>query len=717
MRVPFATRRAFLAGSTPSHFDYVRGNLLITPTYELRIKKRQLLGIRVIDHRGIPQKGAPVAIRHRADSYTNDLMIQLTDEEGLAVFQPNPMPLSYYNSGEHFVALSSVLKDVVEHPIELTDLPTETITLVTPQTGSISVNLVDEKGLPMTGFLYVRLARIDDGQELPRDRKDGHVQLFEMTTEGRVTFPSVGFDLSMELFANSAHQQKSATQIVAGPTTSNPNLELQVVMKTSEPIIKLRALNEQGVPIASQILDARLFINTEYGNKTSGKNPHTDTQGFFYLKLTAGEIDEGMTRGLKVVAVASQGKPKSEATLDLTREFPVGESDLGDITLLAMPIACSGVILNPDGTPLRDATIRVQHLYNPPNQPERSRWNGYGSRDYKSGPGGSFSISGRLVEGRNRLFVSSAGLLTKVQEFIHGDRDLEIRLEEGGGIKGRFLFDPEINPTTLRFGFTVTAQDAAQAMSSANSQIDADGYFTCTGLVAGTAIMTLRADNTGDHLFQLENIPTIGDDGSLHDLGEIDLRGQLNQFTLTFKDASGQPPAEVRVRTEDRSFGYFIRDEDRINVITHHESLDLIIESPGHQTQLLKGVNRDTIVELQEGFPLRIRLRNPSIIPDGYQLNLRLNRPDARNFVRQKDQKPMDNTFEQVLFAAAPGIHTVELSITKASTIELFGEGWPLAMYGEGPVVEVADMTGEQLFIIEVDQEQLDKAIHQLENP
>lgn len=717
VRVPFPEKEIVIAGRTTTHFDFVFNLELEDDTYELRIKEVDLLRIHVVDASGQAVATAPVGLRQRANGYSSSMMRNFTDANGWANLRLFPLLVESMNPEETFAALLGLFAEPIEEAVDLKNLPAAGVTLVMPKSGSLTVNLVNESGQPMKEYLAVSLQSVDPNQpqaiEAPEQRPD----LSDTSSTGKVVFTAVGFGLDILVDARNVGGILSGNSITSGPTTSNPHVEIDVVLKMEAAVIKGRLVNEEGKPGPNLTLNSNLETAHAGGSSSTGSQIRTDKDGYFRLKLDQPNNGPGAKRTLTLTFKATRKKPERNVEIDLSRDFPSGETDIGDAMLTMPPVAVAGVILKPDGTPLYDAEVRLERRKSYGDGPDDFYWDNLWEANAKSSREGMFTISGRFEPGIYRLRINSSHYPSLIYDVRLGTEGHEIVLTAGGSLKGVLLLDENVPRDAVQLTLDhhpLNAPDPKER-GMAFVSVKNNGDFVSHGLPFGTVDLIVRSTNGAEELFRIDGLPVSTDATTPHDVGVIDLRGKLVVFTVKFVDSKDKPVKRVEVWSKDNNHYDHLWQESLV-VVTTQTSRSFRVSSEDYRTVELDNISEDTTVVMEDGIKVRVRISNPGLIPADFRAGLALRAAEgntSHSHPMQRNAKILNHNFEQVLSAVNPGMFYVQVHLAQASTIKTNGGFWHAAPRTNSTRIEVLDVPGEQLFVITLDPDNIDKILEE----
>lgn len=164
----------------------------------------------------------------------------------------------------------------------------------------------------------------------------------------------------------------------------------------------------------------------------------------------------------------------------------------------APPDSCriSGVVLDPDGVPVRDLTITLYWYTYDTDQPQRRRV-AFGGGEMRTGPEGKFAFDS-VAPGFVRLYATIPGMLrpsSELQELAAGQALESLVLRSpgyGGSIVGTVVDEGgvAVEGAVVNYGAYANESDVVAALASAeegrfSARTDADGWFAIDTIQPG----------------------------------------------------------------------------------------------------------------------------------------------------------------------------------------------------------------------------------------
>ena len=383
------------------------------------------LSIQVVDASGQPTPGVPVAIVVKTLRSANELWKGETEgEEGLARLRHADVRLApAYGSGTLAAELDIPTKSPVEVAFETDPWPSEPLQIVLPETGSVTVRLLDGAAQPYEKSARVTLYVEREAGENAVQRRLNYVQ---RTETGVATFERVGLETSMRVRARSEDELKPQSDVLEGPLRAGQQVELAITFDDRYPRIVGRLLDDGGRPLAVQPIEAQVLAHSPTRSRRSRDAIETDAEGRFQLVIKQTLRDGGHAHGRATRARAG-GAILSDLSgqLDLPRVLPDEDFDVGDIQLEPAALICAGRVVDDSGAPVSGANVRLDHARFTSG---RTKWER--SSTAATGPDGGFELRGDVPPTELRVVAAKSGWSNSGPVVVAAGRtDLILRLD------------------------------------------------------------------------------------------------------------------------------------------------------------------------------------------------------------------------------------------------------------------------------------------------
>lgn len=704
--IPHPLDDLLIAGRTPTHFNFAFDVDTDEEEIFLRLNPVELLPVKVVDERGLPVKGAPVALRMANSGFTQDLIQAYTNAEGIANLKIFDLLKVELGDDEMFVALLALTDNPIQHPVNLKEMPEETPVLIMPQVGQVEVKVYDETGKLVTDSYVVDLAIVKD-EEFQQDFEeplnywmDPHPHITGSTNQGVAMFPLVQPGTKLRATAVSRDQEQRAHVDDFGPSKIGERVSLSVAPAIDRPIVIGRILNEEGMAGANLTLKSRLKMMN--GGSTSSHNAsiHTDEEGRFRMVLEE-KFEDGGTRELTVTMRKTKRKPKRSVMVDLSRHYDAGVHDLGDLVVIVPPLLAEGMVFDPQGQPLAKANVILEEAHYYGENKEHKWWNGHWDLREETAKDGTFEIRGHVKDAVYRVAARHDDYLQSEKEITLGATGVHLSLKQAVKLEGRFLFDEGIDPEQLKVTIWQASKDDPETEESNRTELGSTGKFSFEHRREGSARIALVSTRSNEELFSLDAIQLSSANGKVHDLGDIDLRGRLTAFNIRVVDSLGNLVSHPTVRQIDQTWGRS-SEENPVQILTTGTALDIYVSANGYRPQELKNVSSETTVTLVDGIPIHLQLTNGSMLPEGFAVSGRmqlLTEDGEQSSFHGRNDGQTDSGRDLLIGTVhAPGSYKVQFTLDRS--VRNGSQSW--ALPGGDQIIDILDRTSPQVFSVEI---------------
>jgi len=663
------------------------------------------LRVRVLDAGGSPVAGIRVRLAWHLQARQDESCAR-TDATGTARFadlERRPLaraPGAVWTAGvEELLAAEPIEQEIAPDPH-----PEEPIVLRLPPTGALVVEAFEDDGTPVRDGSDLVLRIVRPGAPLEPFQAGVDVDANGTFEHGEVHFARVALGLELEGLSLAGDlAAPPARGEGPGPAREGEEARLTLRRTAATTRLVLRAVDGSGMPLAGRSI-ATTYIEGTGTLNTGGAASARESDGEGRLSYTVSSaLGPGVHRALDL-----ELRAVGAAHVDLTRSFPPGVLDLGDVVLAPPPPAAAGIALDANGAPVAYAQVEATRLDISGLQPREGM---FGMLSALTDEEGRFSIPtpsdvDPAQPPRLALHAAARELAADLTPVAFGRTDLVLELRGMGELAGELRTDAGIVPTALEVrAFPVGAEGSLLALEI---RTHPDGRFVEPRAVSGTWTVVVSA--SGKELARVEDVEVAPggttDDPRLH---PIDLAGQLFEHRVRLLLPDGSTPAAL-----DGAFSFVPHGAPlagacegarfqgaTLRILSRAPSLDLLLAPRGFRHETVLDVGAERTVALRPGLPVRLVLTEGSALPDP-PLVLRpfladpAAPPDAP---RSEATQGFDARRAVTLTAPAPG----RLSV--GWLLEQEGALWPLGevvQLGPPQTLEVADTPAEQVFGITI---------------
>jgi hypothetical protein len=573
--------------------------------------------ILVLDPAQRPVAKVPVSLYLEIGGSSYDLT-RSTGDDGLAVYEQVGKDL--FDPIENAVVRARIVgtfrTPVASEPWTV-DWPTEPVVLILPPSGSVVVEVRDATGVALSTKKEVTL-EADRVREAGTHLWRGDLEAARAWIEdGQARFAPVEVGLSLRARIDARPEHGRGEVAFPGPAKEGQEVRALLVPDQAPAVLVLRFLAPDGRPLADAEVETSWTRRMEGALLMSGGTPRrTDPSG--RRRIT---VDEPWREGSTVELLAEHRPSSAEswtATLDLSRSFPPGETDLGDLMLLPEEVLVSGRVVDEEGQGVSAFTARIEHS------------SGRGQAGSQHGDAdGAFAFHGAAPFAEMQLRIDPDGYVApEAIPFTPGTRGLEIVVRRGGGLVGSLQPVPGLRFDDL---FVVARDEIGNTVG--DGTIGADGTFELVGLPGGVLNVVFGSRPIEGDVLEVPGVRvTRGERQSDPRLQDLDLSDHLRVVRLTVGQADGLAAASGWVRPVRREKDpiAFVIEEGVARVLTRPEPIDLEVNVPGHRIVLLERVSTDQEVVLEPAFEVTLRVPDSlELPPEGTRLEVGLRRLDT----------------------------------------------------------------------------------------
>ncbi|MSR61803.1 MAG: hypothetical protein EXS08_05090 [Planctomycetes bacterium] len=584
--------------------------------------------------------------------------------------------------------------------------PGEPLRLVLPPHGALDVQVLTPEGKPVRGA-SVELCIVGEPRvgRLTPSKQPGFSARVEM---GHARFPCVDLDLQLEVLVESPFGLGRAQALVDGPTFPGELVEHSLALGLDRTILLFRALDDGRRALAGEL---QLSVEVRYGTgfNSRGVSVEADADGRFEWAVDVA-CAPGERRELEVNADARG----LSARVDLSRSFPPGRIDMGDLVLQPLPLVASGRVVDPEGRPIEGVTVRGSTRINAPKA-ERPVFMPSWKLSAETAADGAFALHGSVAHGPVQLGLSETKLRAEPLEVILGATDVELVAFQTGGIAGRLLLDPGIrliHPLSV----SVHPDSHPEAVESTSRGLGrraqkAPGSFALQGLLPGSYTLVVAAD---EPLFEAHGILVVsGEVANDPRIQEIDLRGRLHLFALALvaPSSSAGLAGVVMFMPAGASAPVYSRHlqgmDSVVELLSTLPQIDATVRVDGYRLEHLTDLGPRTEVHLRTGLCMRLTLPTEFEPPDP-PLLLGATLVDAADERAGATIQFFDERGELACFVPAAGRYKVRWLLERLDT----GGGSSGSIEIEPPqFVDVHEQEGEQSVALQIRPEALARAL------
>jgi hypothetical protein len=654
----------------------------------------------------------PMSLELEHNQWNSTNVSTNSDADGYAYFK---QVQEKFTAGRSFVRLkiraAPTFKQAPEYSFAPSEWPTKVVDYQVPAFGSVRMVLQGYEGEPYLKSTpcFIQRHEVDTGfyrQVHGLNPVPARDPMQQRSTDGVAIFSFVGLGLELEGGALLDASNRPYETYFQGPVKQGEQVEAVVWADHVRPSVRFRVLDETGEPIRDQRIDS-LTTYASGGSNTRGyADLRSNAEGLvsYIVTTPVGPDAPGvMTLNLS----CKQNDQELVSDLVLPTNLSEGVNDLGDVILSGLPILISGRVLDAQGAPAPGVRLHVMAEFS--NEDYRE----IGGGTHRTDSEGQFLIRGRSEAPKIVFYTGATNNLDVETRVDPGTTGIEVRLNPVYSVSGSLLLDEKILPTSilLRTGPLDYAAEQGIPFGAPRAQAQADGSFVLK-VADSSPVSLLITDRVSGAMLKVIPQITPSSDPEFVDpqLNQIDLRGQLYQYYLSFVDSEGQLVKNVRMVIEgcptfamgSHNPGTYLF-EGKGNLILPLQSFHFEATGPGQRlmTGDVPGPGERTF-EMKSGILGQVQIMPGNALPKGAHAILKLVTVDGQDFNASEWNRTADADGLFQFTAPAAGRYRANLLIYPRDSI---GDG--ARRYfppdDQAPVLEILDIHSLQIFELRVD--------------
>jgi len=603
-RIPAPRERLLVLARSEERF----GMLWIEPetprpwTLELALDGAWLA--RATDALGAPIQGLWIGLHGGA---RRELMRARTDAQGLARFEHARYAMSR-SDGEEFELLPRAL---LAAPVRATWSglvpPAEPTELRLPRLGLVEVALrdpADEAWAPWDESAWVR-----EAQAVPTAQPthaQASVGLDTRGEDGLRTHAQHG--LTVEACLSSMAIEEPITALGEHPVRAGELLRIELVLGAVHPIARMRLVDARGAPLPNELVEVRRQIARGGQHSTSIARMSSDARAQLLVPLSPPSAG-----ARRVLSIALPRDERLQAVLEVPDEPLRGWIECGDVQLVQAPVLAAGRVVDSTGAPVAGARVDVQTAtMRMASSRADAAWNFAAGPSWsvQSDADGTFALHSFERPERVRAAAKSGGAYLALANWVEGEpgrSDYELALPAATKVEGRVLLPEGLRADELQLVLKRAGG------SGSGPRLAVDGSWSASGLEPGTWTIEARPSSAPEVLASVE-VELVADQTVR--AVDLDLR-EVRVLRIEIVDEGGEPidaQGSYSAPRAKRAHDLYAA-RGRARIVTALARVDASFEAPGRLRATAIDVQDGARVELARGLPLRVRLRDASVLP------------------------------------------------------------------------------------------------------
>lgn len=572
------------------------------------------LRVRVVDEHGSGVEGIPVAnFEGDGPGRVRSLDEFVTGPDGyvdMLRLGPNVW-WAHDSDSRHWVAINLPQEDPQVVFFDPYAPPEDVVELTLPPMGSVEVHLFALDGSPIQNRPSVFLSKIalepdrrartlddDDAARSMRGRRNRNPE------NGVVRFEHVGLGFEVEVGCSFVYLGRIERVRAPGPTRPGETVRIDLRHTRAETEISGTVLMADGNPAADADLEGWLHWTSAADQPQRARlRILTNKSGAFRTPISDGPVTSILAAALLV-----EGQRETAGTLWYTKldEIPAATvTPIGELHPENAPLA-AGVVRRADGSPHANANVSlVLKADHGLTDGEAAAWYfSVGSLDFRTDDQGRFRIDGptRLAD---FLAFEVPGSTPQVQRrpFTAGETGIVLQPEAATEVRGRLQVGPDIRKEDIRMSLRTSSG------SGRGVNLRDDWSFTTPAEPDTVLTFAIQCARSAESLHEIGGIQVAP--GQTHDLGTIDLTGEVRVFTVHVEDEQGERIDRAQVVTE-RPPGVSIPSLGLppIRVLSRKAVPQVVVSAPGYRLAQVGLSAPEETVRLAKGIPVEVHVHD-----------------------------------------------------------------------------------------------------------
>lgn len=464
-------------------------------------------------------------------------------------------------------------------------------------------------------------------------------------------------------------------------------------------------VDELGRPMDDDAITYRLEIIQQGGSgRSSGSFSHP--RGQFRVPLRNPALADGVTlRSLWFKLAGSDGDPDRGARVDLTRDFPPGDTNVGNVALEPFPVLATGFVVDDTGSPRPDARVSARM-----NSYASSLW---GSVDDNA----DFVIRGLAEAHHVKLMAWLDGVWGPVTKVPVGSAGVRLLVPRPSRVHGQIVLSERTAPASILIGLHPEERD-----SKGGSGYRDDGFFEFRGRPPGRYRLVV-SDQGKRPIHAIRDIDVRY--GADINLGEIPIDFVDHTYRITVRDAEGRNLKAWVQALAAESGKVLDSEQTRDGQALFHlpESVvDIHIRKDGYTDAFVGAATDHEVVTLVRQETCRVSLRAhgiESLLPsEGVQVMVqRRHHSRGKTFDSRvsEGRKFLDAQGRASIELPGPGTYTIRYWATIESRTDSKYESGSISFeFKAGPTEFVVRSGGDLVVPIEIDRNLVNERIERL---
>lgn len=512
-----------------------------------------------------------------------------TDKEGLAVFRHfqlyRQQPEKWWPRGDadQFEAVLLLPSSRPEtRAFAGRPVPSDTIELRLPPSGSVALRTVDRDGRPFLHPVHAEL-RGAEGENAPWAR----MRARKAQDEAAIIFPFVGLGLGLTAACRLDDEDfRWEAPPFAGPQNAGECVTIDLVVAPGEGMLCGRVFDAEGRPLAG--VRPTFLINSHAG-RLEGEEVVLDQAGRFHLPYQVRPQHQGPFR---IEIRRDDLRPTAGFALSLAA-LPAGTvTDLGDLRLDALGRLAFGTAVDDRGLPIPGATVQLQREREVRGKEPRREFIDEAFTATRADAEGHFELFGEIEAGRYRLRAQANEHFPFESDDLRRGETITLRLQRRSRVVGTVLTPEWLASRNVR----VRLESALDPQQRREDQVrDHEGrkYLYFDWVRPGLYTVLLSVPGFPDPFVRIDALEILPGQTDLHPrLSNLELALHLHRFEVIAVDQNGERlpmdrPLLARIQRADGRLGFvgFPWKEGVAEIIAATRQLEVLPWASGYRAE------------------------------------------------------------------------------------------------------------------------------------
>ncbi len=705
----------------------LEGKEIGNPPLTLELAPSPVAVVQVVDADGRPRAGIPVRFKFQGRLHTEYNIFETKAPEGKVFVGEEKLHNLRPKAREVFLAsLAFPCRDKTWKEGVLAPFPGKPVVLHLPPTGSVEVLVQTSKGPVPDDRYFVYLESVDP--EKPGKPYISFLDFFREdwvfsrdVLKGKALFPFVETGLTLRailspLGRGSTGSPPPPSMVKQGPT--GPGEKVSFLFHVRErSSISGRILFPSGMAVSERKVTIQIQIRCPDGSTPrSSFKMETDKRGRFRLDLPWGKSQAG-DRTLTVILPPSPSRGTMLGRVDLSRDFPPGVTDLGDIHLTEFPLLASGKVMDSGGNPIGGAEVIAWEKAPSPLVLWPSGPSGIPEIETRTDEKGGFRIFGKPVSGTATLQAFKEGWFPSQEKTVReGEKNVRLFLGKGTSLTVEVTLPKGVSLMDLSSYLDILRPGGRHRWYK--GRVSGKNRWTWEGLHPGKGELKVFLEGSDYPFLRVPDI-LVPPGGKCRDprIHPLDLRDKIQVSLLEVMDPKGRSIPEFTVYWGKDWKSRIERLAGQALLLPKGDFSSIWVEAKGYRPRKIPVPSGRAWVTLEPGYPIRLiytgKLPYPKK-PHQFTVTLQLVRPATGPGM--PDLKKDPTFFAQGGFFLSdkslrmsvpfPGTYKVEWTLCE---VTLNSESPLFSFDGTPREIHVADTPSIQEFRVSPDRESFEK--------